>query len=148
MSTRRRPRPPIPRAPGHALQRARERYGLDLAPRDLRDVAESIESGDPTRARLIVRQTDGREAWMARVSGVWTKLIFDTAHREVVTFVPPAAQWSEFGTPVIAREITLEEQIDDEARVVRRAEAHARFLARIAPDEASDADTSPQRRTG
>lgn len=108
---KRRSRPPLPQDPSHAIARARERYGLELTANDLRDIAARIERGRFEHVRPLVTQPDGRVGLLVMWSGRWVKLVWHPRAREVVTFLPLAAQWTEDGVPLLpGATYTLAEQ--------------------------------------
>lgn len=69
----------------HCIQRALERYGLDLTVEDVRDVERTILNGG---ALLIRREPHGPELYAVRVKGVATRVVFNQEKRSIITFLP------------------------------------------------------------
>lgn len=71
----------------HALDRARDRFGVDLADEDYFAICRQIQQGEHECAR--VRDAgDGREEWVVRHKGQWLVALYDTNTLSVVTFLP------------------------------------------------------------
>lgn len=73
----------------HAIERAAERYGLDVTIADLKRVAEDIRSGE---AVLVGRQNDGNEEWLAKIKGTVVRLVTNAARNFVITILPRNAK--------------------------------------------------------
>lgn len=69
----------------HAIDRAKERYGLDLEVRDLRNIAERIRAD---KGVLIASHDDGSSVWLIKVSGVLVRLVMCKDLKLVLTFLP------------------------------------------------------------
>jgi hypothetical protein len=69
----------------HAIERARERYGLTLDRWDLLAIASIIRAGKTVLTR---RQRDGREVHALEYRGVAVVALYDLRDRCVTTFLP------------------------------------------------------------
>ena len=69
----------------HALSRARERYGLDLCPSDLRHVIESVHRGD---GEFICYQGQTRYLHEVVVQGSRCVVVYDPTEHRIRTFLP------------------------------------------------------------
>ena len=76
----------------HAIQRARERLGVEVTQREL-DEAMALCGADP-RAVLVERQRGGHERWIAPLKGVLAGLVICADRgkpRRIVTIMHPSA---------------------------------------------------------
>lgn len=74
----------------HAIDRARERYGLELTNEDLRAVALQIVN--KRDAVLVRRGYDGAQVWAVKVQGVWASVVYIPLTRKIATFLPMVAK--------------------------------------------------------
>ena len=81
----------------HAIQRARERYSLDVTPEQLLDCVRLIERRDPRCARLSV-DDGGNERWVAVLAGSRVRVIYSPAEGRVLTVLTnwSAKTWKRF----------------------------------------------------
>lgn len=73
--------------PCHAIQRAKERYGLDLTQADLRVICSAIRENRD--AMLIRRAQEGRQVWGVKVQGHWAVVVYIPLTNTIATFLPP-----------------------------------------------------------
>ncbi len=71
----------------HASARARERYGLELKERDLREIAATARKD----GLLQARQSNGCEVWITKVHGVVCRVVL-AKNGTVLTFLPARAR--------------------------------------------------------
>lgn len=69
----------------HALQRAMERYGLNLLASDLDALAERIRNGESV---LCERKPDGAETRLAEIGLVPVRVVWSPEQARVITFLP------------------------------------------------------------
>ena len=69
----------------HAQVRALERYGINLAPRDLRKIARDIFLG---RGIMLKRQESGIETWIVKIREHAIQLVFNPKMCKIITIVP------------------------------------------------------------
>lgn len=69
----------------HAIQRAAERYSLDLTVSDLDDIAACIQQN---HGKLIGYMQGGRTAWKLKWRNCWIKFVLDKTLYDVITFLP------------------------------------------------------------
>lgn len=69
----------------HAITRAKERYGLELAEADLAAIAKDIRAG---KGMLIGRQSDGSEVHALIVQGKLARVVVNRTRESVITFLP------------------------------------------------------------
>lgn len=74
----------------HARQRALERYGITLDTTALRAIEARLAAGDG----MVLRRSplDGSEVRVIRVADQLVTVAFDTATRQVKTFLPDAGR--------------------------------------------------------
>lgn len=77
----------------HALGRARERHGLDLADADLDAMVSAIRRRGPDVVTLRVDHGTSRRKVALRWRGAWLVLIYDEAYRAVVTVYPQTSSF-------------------------------------------------------
>ena len=68
-----------------SIQRAKERYDLELTAFDLCVIRELISLG---RAAVMRRGTDDRHVYLVRYRETTIKLMFDELFRQVITILP------------------------------------------------------------
>lgn len=75
----------------HSLQRAADRYGLDIYPHEYvalsRKIAFHEASGSEDCVRLAAAK-GGREKWATWFKGEWIPVIFDPSQGRIVTLLP------------------------------------------------------------
>jgi hypothetical protein len=92
----------------HAIERARERYGVELKQYDLASMRRAIRSGDITALKLVdvpSGQSLGQHEPLVHYAIWYSGRIFAvTCNREgiIKTFLPPAAL-DNYGWPVLIR---------------------------------------------
>lgn len=70
----------------HPIERARQRYGLDLGPADLCLMIEDIAAG---RSVLLKRQRGGGEIHLVRAGNTAVLAVYAPAIARIVTILPP-----------------------------------------------------------
>lgn len=81
-------------APGHAAERAMERYGLNLTVADFRWMALDITDavlGLGSKAHLHVRLSDGSEQWFVEARGIALRVAYDPSSATIVSVLPMTA---------------------------------------------------------
>jgi hypothetical protein len=79
--------PPWPRVDmSHLTDRIRERFGVEVLPREVAALRDSIQSGE---ARRIAVQETGREVYAVVVAGLAINAVWDPDRLRVVTVLPP-----------------------------------------------------------
>lgn len=76
----------VRRALLHAAERARERYGLELTPSDVEELARRIQH---RQARRLARETHTRSTYAVHYRGVELKVVYSHSLRTVVTVLSP-----------------------------------------------------------
>lgn len=69
----------------HAIERARERYGLDLTVDDLKAIVSACAAGDGV---LLGRVGDGLERWLVRSKGAALVALVNIPEKFVVSILP------------------------------------------------------------
>ena len=70
----------------HAIQRARERYGVELSVVDYELLNLSIIRAE---AKYIGRLSARRRLWLVRHGQVYMKALYDKIHHQIMTFILP-----------------------------------------------------------
>jgi len=70
----------------HAIQRARERYGVELSLMDYELLNLSIMRAE---AKYIGRLSGRRRLWLVRHGRVYMKALYDKVHHQIITFIAP-----------------------------------------------------------
>ncbi len=73
--------PPVP----HCLHRAKERYGLDLERRDLRNICRLIQNN---QGKLDSRNPSGTTSWLLTYRETAMRVVISPDFYKVVTFLP------------------------------------------------------------
>lgn len=68
----------------HALDRAQERYGLELTQSDLRKMIKDL----PRDGFIQANYDDGSVVWVTRWEGKLIRLIVDARSKTILTFLP------------------------------------------------------------
>ena len=76
----------VRRALLHAAERARQRYGVDLTPADVQELARRIRH---RQARLIARETHTRSTYAVHYRGVELKVVYSHSLKAIVTVLSP-----------------------------------------------------------
>lgn len=71
----------------HAIQRAKERLGIDVDQRDL-DAALALR-GRSHRAVFVQRESNGKEHWIVPLKGIPAGIVVSADLRSVVTVMTP-----------------------------------------------------------
>lgn len=71
----------------HAIQRAKERLGIDVTLEDLSAAVASL--GTSPRAVLVCRQGGGKQVWIAPLRGVMAGMVVNVRDGAVVTVMEP-----------------------------------------------------------
>jgi len=71
--------------PRHAVERARERYGVDLTGKDLQRIAAMVVGGE---AMLQAKLDDGGTIWLLTYMDVLLRVVIAPDMDTVVTFLP------------------------------------------------------------
>lgn len=79
----------------HAIERAKERYGLELTKADLAQIGKAIVKG---KSVLLGRLECGTERHLVSWKNTALKTVFNPTHRLIITFEPkhtskPANHW-------------------------------------------------------
>lgn len=91
---------------GHQIDQAHKRYGLDLAPSDVRSIIQQIQNRHNATclfATLPDTRTNGRfldgirQVWKVQSHGKMFTLIFRTSVNEIVTFLPEGQEFYSDG---------------------------------------------------
>lgn len=72
---------PVP----HCIPRAKERYGLDLIPRDLSNICRMVQSN---QAKLDARSPSGTTSWFLTYLDTPIRVVISPDFYKVVTFLP------------------------------------------------------------
>jgi hypothetical protein len=74
----------------HPIERARERYGLDLTTKDLAGIVLKISAGD---SMLIQNDSvTGHQRHLVLIDGIAAQVVFCPKHMNIVTFLPRNAK--------------------------------------------------------
>lgn len=73
---------------GHAVKRAKERYGLDLTVADLKEITRRIWNNDGTVLEKHFRDTTGTSIWRLVYRDIPIRIIMSRDLYCVVTFLP------------------------------------------------------------
>lgn len=76
----------VRRAVLHAVERARERYGLDLTESDVEELSSRIRH---RQANLIARETHTRSTYAVHYRGVELKVVYSHSLKTVITVLSP-----------------------------------------------------------
>ena len=68
----------------HAIQRARERYGVELSLVEYEMLNLSIMRAE---AKYLSRVSGRRRLWLVRHGRVYMKALYDKVHHQIITFV-------------------------------------------------------------
>lgn len=71
----------------HALERARERYGIELTSVEYLALCTRLAARE---GLLVADQGEGREVWCIPFNGRWLVAVFDQRPARIVTFLPPS----------------------------------------------------------
>lgn len=73
----------------HAIDRALERYGLELDEQNLKRIVQRLNRGD---GLMIQACDDGSTVWGLKHGDTWLRVVLNAAKTLVITFLPPNAR--------------------------------------------------------
>src|SRR3990167_8468175 len=78
----------MPRSMGHAVERIRDRYGLEVDEEDLVTVCAGI-AGKWTGFRYLKPGHRGQEEWIVPLYDAEVRVVWDRVNERIVTALPP-----------------------------------------------------------
>lgn len=71
----------------HAMDRARERYGLKLKRKDMENIVFLIQNGESATVKFMRRQSNYRTIWRVFYGGKELYVIYNNRYKVVATFL-------------------------------------------------------------
>ena len=68
----------------HAIERAKQRYGIDITKDQLKMLASNISQGMGVK----ISSKDGRSVYMVKIDGIVAKCVVSDVLKHVITFLP------------------------------------------------------------